>query len=83
MSRDWSEDLDHEFFHAIRELNLKVCYANWPPAPNTPSHRTIKEGRQSCPITRNGIEVEAPKSTPGLPKCYDDLAFIETSETGT
>lgn len=81
MSRDWSEDSNHEFFDAIRELNLRVYYANWPSAPNPPPH--MKEGGQSCMMTRDGIVVEAPKSVPGLLKCFDDLAFIPTEEYGT
>ena len=83
MSREWADDPSHEFFDAIRTLNLTVYYANWPSAPNPPTNKTIKEGGQSCMMTAKGIEVEAPKSIPGLLKCYDDLSFIPTSEHGT
>ena len=81
MSREWADDPEHEFFRAIAEKELTVYYANWPYAPNpTPK---VKEGGQSSLITQNGIEVEAPKSIAGLLKCFDDFAFIPSTEIGT
>lgn len=78
MSREWADDPDARFFEFIRHRNLRVLYANWSGAPNVPSGIKLKDMGQSCLIDRDGIAMEAPKNTPGLLKCFDDGAFLET-----